>query len=339
MNNMTTLSSKLDQLLDQALEARIASSISLFVGNMEQSLTLHRGSTAQGYPTDNASIYDVASLTKILGTAVALAYALLQRKISLDEKPFACWPEIDVAHLMAHTSGLVAHIKFYEKAGVSTKDFLSNQNIMFEELFKQRPSWKVGEKRIYSDLNFLALGYLLEQRFKKKLFEIFLDAWHYAHLEPLSFMPSHGVAQNPFIVPTSHDQHPHVHDKNCYYLGGLAGHAGLFATLHQVVGFGEFFLRCAKNPTSPIEEYLRKFMRGHLAFDRPTPRGSIRALLPFAFGHFGYTGTSLWIDPQAHKQQGLIVALLTNRVFLNDQPQGIFWLRDRVHTLAAMGNS
>lgn len=340
MNNMTTLSSKLDQVLNQALDAGIASSISLHVGVHGRSLTLHRGSTAEHYPTNDTSIYDVASLTKILGTAVALAYALVRHKMSLDEKPFECWPEITIASLLAHTSGLVAHVKFFETLGVNKKDFLGNQNLMFEELFKQKPSWKVGEKRVYSDLNFLALGYLLEQRFNKSLFDVFLDAWHNAHLEPLTFVPSFEGSESPLIAPTSHGQSHYVHDHNCYYLGGLAGHAGLFANLLQVVGFGQFFMRCAHDPTSLIEHYVRKFIREHLAFDKPSTRGSIRALSPYAFGHFGYTGTSLWIDPFAHKQQGLLVALLTNRVYKNQQPHGIFWLRERVHSLAArfMGN-
>ena len=172
-----------EHVLNQAIDAQLASSISLWVSTGSESLTFHKGLVAKNIKTDDNTLYDLASLTKILGTAPAIARAIALGKITLEEKPFRGWPEISVEHLLAHTSGLLAHVKFYESAGISDKDFFANQKIIFHELFKQQPVAKAGQKRLYSDLNFLALGFLLEERLKKPLHQIFLETVSYTHLD------------------------------------------------------------------------------------------------------------------------------------------------------------
>ena len=110
-------------------------------------------------------------------------------------------------------------------------------------------------------------------------------------------------------------------------MGGLAGHAGLFGDLMSVKNIGRYFLSAFKAQKNPTEMVIADFARRGIAFDKPQPKGTTRHLSKEAFGHFGYTGTSLWIDPTACQSQGLVIALLTNRVNYSEKPEGIFWLR------------
>ncbi|MCA9506872.1 MAG: serine hydrolase [Myxococcales bacterium] len=332
---MTTLRYQLEREINLAIDQNLATSISLSVICGNEKIVIHCGYSKKNNATSKASIYDLASLTKILGTTIAVAHAVATEKIALNERPFACWPLITIESLLNHTSGLKNHIKFYELAGISENNFSLNRQIIFDALFKQKPLYSVGEKHTYSDLNFLALGYLLEQRLKRPLFALFCDSWKSLGLKRLSWLPSESSTTSSFIAQTSTDNRARVHDDNCYYLGGIAGHAGIFATLDQVAFLGEYFLRCYKNPSDSIQECIKYFAQKHLGFFQSNSKGSTQALSPHAFGHFGFSGTSLWVDPQSHKKPGMSIALLTNRVFSSKEPSEIFNLRMKIHSLAA----
>lgn len=327
MNIMTIQTSQLEAIVQRALDLKIATAISLYVACGKENIMLDRGKASEN------SLYDLASLTKILGTTIALAFGIARQKISLHEKPFLCWPEVTVVSLMNHTSGLTAHVKFYQNPAISTKDFDANKKIIFDQLFLQKPKRPAGKAREYSDLNFLALHYLLESRFKKTLGEIFHDAWRYFGLSPLHYSHS-GYRPLMDAIPTSQEREGYVHDDNCYFLGGIAAHAGLFGTVKEVANYADFFRHVVKAPGNAGEDVLKYFIEHHLGFDAPTPRGSVRALSHQAFGHFGFTGTSLWTDPV----RDLSIVVLTNRVFCSLNSTGIFWLRERIHNAAAMNN-
>ncbi len=327
------------QVIDQAIDARVASSISLWVGGPRASLTIHRGHSSKNLPTDDTTLYDLASLTKILATLPAMARAIALAKISLNEEPFKVWPGITVLSLLSHSSGLAAHVKFYEALGISERDFLGNQKIIYEELFRQKPIHKCGEKWVYSDLNFLALGFLLEERFKKSLGQIFRETWQDLGWTPFSYLLSGQENYKPEIAPTE-QKLGEVNDRNCFYLGGIAAHAGLFGTLQEVSACAQFFNACYRDPQGEIQTIISHFTRRHIGFHKANIRGSTAAFSAATFGHFGFSGTSLWVDPWSNHRQGLMVILLTNRVHRSLKPEGIYWLRKRVHSLAArlMGN-
>jgi len=317
-------------LIDQAVACNITPCVSFSNGSHD-----YHGGCAT-----NNTVYDLASLTKILGTSLAVARAIISGHMSLSEVPFAVWPQVSLKDLLAHTSGLAAHLKFYECAGISRTNFSSNKLIIFDNLFKQRPDTGPRRVRLYSDLNFLALGWLLEQRLKKPLIQIFKDTWDSFEIhQDLKFF--NAISPSPtninIIAPTGvcpvrkRRIRAHVHDLNCYFLGGLAGHAGLFGDLNSLKAFGVFFLRCIKKPKSANEELIAYFARHGLGFDKPHAAGSVAALSPQSFGHFGFSGTSLWVDPGVRSDQGRYFALLTNRVDANLRPEGIFWLRKNIH--------
>lgn len=325
-------------IIDQALAMGIAPSISFSQG----AHNYYGGYTDQKFlvPTDNHTLYDLASLTKILGTTLAVARALIDNHMSLNEEPFPSWPGVSIRDLLAHTSGLVAHIKFYECAQISS-NFSSNAQIIYKNLFEQRPAYESKKLRLYSDLNFLALGLLLEQRLRKPLIEIFKNTWDKLKIpNNLRFFSSaktpnkiNNVAPTGFCPKRGMHIRAQVHDLNCYYLGGLAGHAGLFGDLNSLNHFGHFFLRCVKKPKNAYEYLIADFARLGLGFDKPLHSGSVRALSPRSFGHFGFSGTSLWVDPCAKDNTGEFYVLLSNRVAASLRPEGIFWLRRRLHQI------
>ena len=303
-------------------------------------LSLDSKNYIAGLSTNN-TIYDLASLTKILGTTLALVKAVLENKICLKEEPFSQWPGITVDYLLAHTSGLDAHVKFYELPNISQTDFSNNKKIIFNNLFEQPIITKPGTKKLYSDLNFLALGWLLEKRYKQNLDQIFKDTWDYLKINhKLNYFLSRDNL-NPsyfnYVAPTGYCPtrkkyvRAQVHDLNCYYLGGLAGHAGLFGDLASVSAFADFFLGCIKNPQNSFEKLIAQWAKTERGFHKPDKKGSTRSLSSQSFGHFGFTGTSLWVDPTACENLGRSFVLLTNRVESSLRPEGIFWLRSCVH--------
>jgi CubicO group peptidase (beta-lactamase class C family) len=340
---MKVHSDKASFLLDKALDCEVASSLSLYIGNRDSDLAiLHRGYLAK-HPqvlTSAATLYDLASLTKIIGTTLAVAKACSDGLIDLKEYPFKSWPSVSVRQLLAHTSGLMAHRKFYLLEGISN-NIKNNQQLIFNELFKTKPAEPPSPTRLYSDLNFMALGLLLERRYKLPLFEIFQKTWKSLDLEPsFCYFPERFATLDTNIAPTGQRELNEmrlrgvVNDQNCFALGGIAGHAGLFANLESVASMGKYLLKCYKNPDGPFDEMVRFFIRHNLGFDFPTKRGSVRHLSPTSFGHFGFTGTSLWIDPHANQGKGLIFVLLTNRVDKSLNAEPIFSLRENIHKLA-----
>jgi serine-type D-Ala-D-Ala carboxypeptidase len=325
-------------ILDKAIAQDCASSISLWIGTSDEELcSMHAGDA------DNDTIYDLASLTKILGTTVALARASADGVVGLNEEPFKAWPTVKVNNLLAHNSGLAAHRKFYEIPGVKKENWHKNRELMMQALYEETVTSAFEKDRVYSDLNFLALGDLLEKRRKIPLWQIFKDTWAYSSFkEPFRYFASgkyadaRKVASTGFCPYRCEHLKAQVNDLNCYFLGGLAGHAGLFGNLLSVALFGQYFLRCYRAPIGEFESTLRFFMRNRLGFDHPTANGSVRFLSDKSFGHFGYTGTSLWIDPLAHSGQGRIYVLLTNRIAKSKRPEPIFWLRKKVHELGSL---
>jgi CubicO group peptidase (beta-lactamase class C family) len=346
MTSSKSLRSELEKLIERALLQRIATSISLYVGfgvhDSSKDIFLHGDHKPGFIKTPHCTIYDLASLTKIIGTSVAIAKAISDGKMSLKETPFKEWPQVTIASLLAHTSGLQAHKKFYADLKLAPRNFSQNQQLIFNKLFSSTIE-NVPHEHVYSDLGFMALGFLLEKRLKKPLFEILKNAWNTLKIDEeflwFPSMPLFFKSDNQLVAPTGFCHYRHneifaqVHDPNCYFLGGLAGHAGLFGTLGSVKNIGQYFLKATKKPTTKEQEILQLFARKALGFFRSTTRGTIRNLSPDAFGHFGYTGTSLWIDPVANNNQGIIIALLTNRVHCSNNTEGIYWLRLALHRM------
>lgn len=266
--------------------------------------------------------------------------------------------EVTFRHLLTHTSGLAAWRSVYRAAGPPPPP---PGEPMGRPTVEERIHWGVqaicaypfiyppGERLIYSDLGFILLGEaiarLMGQRLDTALRALVLDPLGMAEagFRPLD-MP--GRAETSRCVPTGwcawrqRRLRGEAHDENAAGLGGVAGHAGLFATAAHVAQLGQLMLDEGNWEGSrvlsseAVHEMTREQVRlGHeargLGWMRRSAEGSSSGQFfsPYSFGHTGYTGTSLWVDPDRQ----LVVSLMTNRVYYGRDPEAITAFRPAVH--------
>jgi len=285
-------------------------------------------------------VFDLASLTKPLATV--LAVLCLRRAMGLDwDTPLPSLLDgpipadkagITLRHLLAHASGLPAHRPYFETLRTLPRGHrkAAIQAAILAEPLDALP----GTQAIYSDLGFLLLGFMLEERLGQPLDQLVRERV----LAPIGLTAAIGFNPigRPFFAPGTPfaptEDCPwrgsilrgEVHDDNAHVLGGVAGHAGLFGTAGGVLALATHLLdlvrgRATHPGFSPADlclaaqpAHLPPGSPWGLGFDTPSPQGSSagRHLSPVSFGHLGFTGTSLWCDPR----QDLVIVLLTNRV-------------------------
>jgi CubicO group peptidase (beta-lactamase class C family) len=350
---------KVDAVIDgaiaEAITPGLCAAVQVGVGDNAERVVFSYGALtfeAPLRPTHADTVFDLASLTKALCTTPLVALALERAVITLDEEPFPSWPGVSVTDLLLHRSGLPDWKPFFE--GLLKNGLVGlprGRSRIIEAVLATMPSAARPRDTLYSDLGFIALGHLLEERLEDRLDRLF-----HHHLAP-HFGPSppqfvclyeEGVHPAlPQVAPTEQCAwrgrviQGQVHDDNAFAMGGVAGHAGLFGNVASVVLGGEMILRALHgDPPAPFLRHLGEFAaapgeRG-LGFDRATPGGTTGDVLgPRAVGHLGFTGTSLWVDPDAASGRGAIYALLSNRVHPLRAAKGIRDLRIAFHQAAA----
>jgi CubicO group peptidase (beta-lactamase class C family) len=306
-------------------------------------------------PVEAGTIFDLASLTKVLSTATLMMRAVDEGLIGLTD-PVSAWiPEwrgadrqlVTIADLLSHSSGLTAYLPFYRD---------HTGRVEFQQAIATMPlEYPPGTKSIYSDLGFILLGFILEDgrsrhssRVSRGAFDpaasLAVQFGRIASLvtdQPLTFLPPRTWRER--IAPTEHDAWRgrtligEVHDENTWALGGAAGHAGLFGTAAAVGAFARATLHTiGGNPILASVETMRRFIeRTHvpgssraLGWDTMLPTSSCGSLMSrSAIGHTGFTGTSLWID----WERDAYVVLLTNRVHPTRENPLLKTLRPRIH--------
>ena len=269
---------------------------------------------------------------------------------------------VTVRDLLTHRSGLPGWRPFYERldarghvSGLPGGDQVLKQYVL--HMIRDEPLIYVcGERSVYSDLGFMLLGFLVE-----RLSGMALDLWcddaivRPLRADPLMFCPTAARVQPGVgppavdascIAPTEQDDWRHrflcgeVHDENAAAMGGVAGHAGLFGTAESVLAVSGAWLRGYHGRESILDEKLvRQFTvrqesaaRSSWALGWDTPSAPSSAGSRFSersFGHLGYTGTSLWIDPLCE----LEVVLLSNRVHPSRRNEKIKVFRPSIHDL------
>ena len=328
-------------VLDDGLKSKAFPGGSVVVAR-EGKLAMERAFGRQSYSEDAPlvtmdTIYDVASLTKVVVTTT-LAMVLVEKEELRLEAPVRDYlPElagegkdvITVADLLAHSSGILWW-KDYYKTLSSEGSAARVRKRYVEEISRLPLDYPPRSKSVYSDLGFILLGEILERVSGRSLDAMATETI----FEPLGmrhtrFKPP--ASLGPRIAPTEDDPWRgrivtgEVHDENAFALGGVAPHAGLFSTARDLAIFAQMILnggvydghRIVKRST--IERFSRRadLVPGSsraLGWDTPSlpprPSSAGRYFSSCSFGHTGFTGTSLWIDPE----QELIVVLLTNRV-------------------------
>jgi len=294
-------------------------------------------------PMTADTVFDIASLTKCIATTTAVMQLVEQGRVRLNEPVVNYLPEfaqngkgqITVRELLTHYSGLAPDLDL--------KQPWQSKAAAHRMVMESRLTNPPGTRFVYSDINFETLAFIVE-----KVTGQSLDEYTAQHIfQPLGmkdtrFTPP--AAWNARIAPTQYDDDNKmlrgvVHDPTARRMGGVAGHAGLFSTADDLAIFAQALLSGDKilgraaieKMSTPQQPAMAAAMRG-LGWDIDSPFSSNRGeLLPVgSFGHTGFTGTSLWIDPVTNTY----IILLTNSVHPNGKGN-VISLRVRVASAVA----
>jgi uncharacterized protein YbbC (DUF1343 family)/CubicO group peptidase (beta-lactamase class C family) len=270
------------------------------------------------------TVFDLASLTKVIATTTSVMQLVEQGKVRLNDPVAKYLPQfaqngkddITVRQLLIHFSGL--------EPDLDLKAVWEGKQTAYGMAFADAPQEAPGSRFTYSDVNFIVLGALVERVSGETL-----DEYVQRHIfEPLKMTRTRYVppaAWLPKIAPTQYDENEHmlwgvVHDPTARRMGGVAGHAGLFSTGDDLAKFAQALLNggegvlselTVEKMTRPEQPPAAPVLRG-FGWDIDSPLSSNRGdLLPVgSYGHTGWTGTSIWIDPTTETY----IILLTNAV-------------------------
>jgi CubicO group peptidase (beta-lactamase class C family) len=292
-------------------------------------------------PVGDDTVYDLASLTKVLATAALLMREVERGAVALDDPlprllPSCSTPalmDVTIEDALSHCAGFPAYRPFYESVQ-GTDDF--GRAICATPL-----EYVPRSRSIYSDLGFMLLGFVLGR--EVPLQDRFDAMWtQMATGEELQFLPPLGWRTR--TAPTERDPWRQrvlvgeVHDENAAALGGVAGHAGLFGTAPAVGAFARHIFQVLDGRTGVFAEAsVRRFITRRegisgssraLGWDTMLPTSSCGTRMSAAaFGHTGFTGTSLWLDPAS----GVYVVFLSNRVHPTRTNDAIQKVRPALH--------
>ncbi len=329
---VTPLMTKLDAIVTRAIREGATPGAALAIGHADdepQIRTYGRIDWARGAPpVTETTLYDLASVTKVVATTPAAMLLVQSGQLDLDQ-PVASylswWPKdgakgrITVRQLLLHTSGLPAGNELWRVDG--------DREDRIRHIADTPLASKPGEVTEYSDLGMILLGAVIESITHERL-----DTFVQGHLfQPLAladtrYLPLSAEDGSPVpldrIAPTEEARGRHlqgdVDDANAWALGGVAGHAGLFSSIRDLARFSRMILGATEGESTDV---LNASVIRDFAADRPDGRRALgwdgagssswgHYFSPVSFGHNGYTGTSIWIDPE----RDLYVVLLTNRV-------------------------
>jgi serine-type D-Ala-D-Ala carboxypeptidase len=330
-----------DRVVERGIEAGGYPGAAVIVGRKGKAV-LQRGfgrlswdeSSPEVSPT--STIYDLASLTKVIGTTTAIMVLYDQGRISLDAPVSRYLPEftggekdlVTIRQLLTHRSGLPAGRDIFKL----THDPVEARKLVLSTPLIAHP----GQYYEYSDLGADVLGMVVEAVSQQPLDEFLADyVFHPLGMYQTEFRPSDSLDAR--IAPTGTSgggrrSRGEVNDENAYALGGVAGHAGLFSTAADLSVFAQMMLNGGVYngvrilADSTVQLFTTR-AAGHRALGWDTPTGSFGSgnyLSEHSFGHTGFTGTSLWIDPD----RDMFVILLTNRVYASRSPHPVRVIAD-----------
>lgn len=297
-------------------------------------------------PVTPASIFDLASLTKVAGTTSAAMILAQRGAVSLDDRVTDHLPwwdvgdpaksEVTIRHLLVHQGGLPPFRRFFlELEGRAA----------YEDAIGALPlEYPPGERTVYSDIGLMTVAFIVETVTGRTLDDFLRsEVWNPLGMADTGFAPDSSLWDRVATTELDEDYrgfhiHGVVHDENAYAMGGVAGHAGLFSSARDLAVFAQMMLDrgvagpcradrisglpCHRPRFHPVAVFApgwvdRSTRRQSgastraLGWDTPSPRSSSGGYFSVrSFGHTGYTGTSIWADPT----QELAVVLLTNRV-------------------------
>lgn len=282
-------------------------------------------SSASRVPDPDSTLFDLASLTKVVATAPAVMRLVDTGRLELDRSVQTYLPEfqgqgkarVTVRHLLQHRSGLRAFLPLNELTSSADE---ARGRVLEEPL-----RWAPASRVVYSDLNAMLLGWIVESVSGLPLDSfVATQVLRPMGLRQTQFMPPRALRNRipPVGLWRGHAIAGELHDQNAVRLGGVSGHAGLYATGADLARYAQLLLRRGRTADGRrvfSERSIAEFTQrgpGHRALgwemnDTSSSDNTGMFLSAEAFGHGGYTGTSIWIDPTLD----LFVVILTNRVF------------------------
>ena len=310
--------------------------------------------------------YDLASLTKVLATTTALALLMQRGFVKVDDRIDGIVKELEGSatggatfrQLLTHSSGLPGWRPYYERlaaVGATQAGFLGSsaaREAVLGYIAKEDLVYERGSRSLYSDLGFMVLGFAVE-RISGESLDRFCNGHIFGPLgaRPLAYAGGGSKSACSIhhesgctIAPTEDDPWRgrllcgEVHDENAYALGGVAGHAGLFGTARAVLAVSQAWMDGWHSRPGLLEPDTVRLCTMNrqgvpnsswaLGWDTPSVRSSSGTRFsPESFGHLGFTGTSLWIDPVKE----LEVVLLSNRVHPTRRNEQIRTFRPHIH--------
>ncbi len=311
------------------------------------------------------TVFDVASLTKILCTTTMIMTLVRDSEISLENKIARYFSSdeivdelknVTVEDILTHQSGLKAYVPFFKDAFERGEEFVRSdeaRNYIFSRARKEPFDYRTGENFKYSDLGFIVLTEIIERLLSNRL--------DYASRSrifgPLGMNETHYI---PWREKWSGDIYPKskiapteayewlgkeicgvVHDENCYMMGGVSGHAGLFSTIGDISRFTDKLFECHEGSSDFLSKNIAKkfFTKRGLIPNSPwaigfkTPskedKSSGKYFSDNSIGHLGFTGCSIWID----LKNKLSIVLMTNRVNIARDNNKIRKFRPLIHDL------
>lgn len=306
----------------------------------------HRQLVPQKLPMTFETVFDLASLTKPLATGSSVWLLIERGQLRLSDPVAKHWPAfgangkeaVTVEHCLLHTSGLIPDN--------SIKDYVGTRDEMMARVAALKLESPPGTRFRYSDVGFIALGEVVAKVAGKPVDEFAAEnAFKPLKLPSTGYKPSPKL---PFAITGIRDGKPiagEVHDPRAFALGGVAGHAGLFGTADDLARYCRMLLRGGELDGARI---LSPLTVKHFTEPRSIP-GGLRSpgwdvdtsysaqrgeLFPLGdgFGHTGFTGTSIWIDPPTKTA----IIILTNRLHPDEKKGNVTELRRQIGTIVAL---
>jgi CubicO group peptidase (beta-lactamase class C family) len=325
--------SEVDALVVQGIDRGLYPGAVVVIGRRD-SLLYARGyghftwQPSSPVPNPDSTSWDIASITKVLGTASAVMRLVDAGRLDLDAPVHRYLPrftgglkdQVTVRMLLDHTSGLRSYAPLFKLA--------RTRESAIELLYTERPNRRPGDLAVYSDLNAIFLGLVVESVSHLPLDRfVTREVFEPLGLDHTTYRPGPAIRRQsmPTALWRGHPIQGQVNDPNAAILGGAAGHAGIFTTGMDLARYAQVWLRGGAGPhgqwvsPSTIKRFLTRGANSgprllgwdtpELNNDEPSLYGTL--ISDAAYGHTGFTGTEIWIDPT----RDLFLVFLTNRTF------------------------
>jgi CubicO group peptidase (beta-lactamase class C family) len=324
---------EVDGLVEQGINRRLYPGAVVVIGRRD-SLLYARGyghftwHSSSPVPSPDSTFWDIASITKVVGTTSAVMRLVDTGRLDLDAPVRRYLPrftgglkdQVTVRMLLDHTSGLRSYAPLFKHA--------RSRESAVDLLYTERPNRRPGDLAVYSDLNAIFLGLVVESVSQLPLDRfVTREVFEPLGLEHTTYRPGPAIRRQtmPTALWRGHPVQGQVNDPNAAILGGAAGHAGIFATGIDLARYAQVWLRGGVGPNgrwvspSTIKRFLTRGVNSgprllgwdtpELNNDEPSLYGTL--ISDAAYGHTGFTGTEIWIDPT----RDLFLVFLTNRTF------------------------